>query len=1472
MTHYEPYDFANRMKRPVIVVAIIYSLVKFFNHVIFYPDYALSRLISGSVLIAVTYALTRFNLSARMAAIVLPLSFVAIELAVVLLTGGDRLTYIFFIGTGLLSLLFVDTVGLTIKMVTTCAVVLLLLFGLDMRILWVDAPIADEVFNFLGTFVIYVILFMLSRYSMGTLAGFRQMRHELKIIEQQRAQEEKEREAHQLLRLYLDAAPLIIEVWDDQMNFVGCNQRVLDLFEVSSEREYYERYFEFVPEIQPCGTPSQELMSNYVEQTRREGFSTFECTHILPGGELMPVEVNTVRLIHEGKTLFVAYNRDLREIKAAMQRAKEHDRFQVMLNSSPNLIVVIRQDGSVMDVNQVTWEFYGFETKQGYIEGVHKTMPEFQPGGEDSITNMIEFYSGVFQSGVTTEYKNWMLQTVTGEPRPVDVTAVPIQIDGENCIILHATDLRERYRLKELQEVEWKREQESKMREAEQKAASHLRQIYDANPIPSSMWSVDLKPLDCNEAMVRLLALDGKADFINKFPALNPEFQPCGRSTADKIAEVVGEAIKHGHHHYEWTFVSTTGEPIVGSCVCVLVDLGDAQVLSVHFQDLREIRAAMQQERAAEERTRVLLDSSPTAGFVLDENQRATGCNQAAIDLFVTKPGEALAETYPDMACFKDCVPNCQGCKDYGRRSCCARQYLIANNRKIFPGYDTNAAAIEQMLKEGTAAALNTGKRQISEFEYLTLYGKVIPVEITVVALRYRDGHGLAIYVRDLREMHLMQAEIIRREMAENESLAKSQFLARMSHEIRTPMNAILGMAELVLRENTTSQVREQTEIIKQSGNHLLSIINDILDLSKIESGKLELVEAEYMPASVINDIVNIIKVRLAGRRLRFILNISSDIPHGLWGDAVRVYQIIMNLLGNAVKYTETGFVALDMSVERNGNHAELRIKVRDSGRGIKEEDLTGLFDEFVRLDTDANAGIEGTGLGLAITRSLVQHMGGTIEVESIYGMGSTFTVTLPQHIKDHENMAAVISPEEKPVLVFERRKHCVESIIYTMEDLGVSCHVVDTMAQFYDALESSRYAFAFASEKLYDNFCNTHPDFATQTKMVLVSQSDDGTAPKDRGLPVLQTPIYCLAVAPLLNNTVSDHSYVSKNLQYFIAPDAKVLIVDDVQVNLKVADGLLKPYQMTATLCESGQEAIDAIKAQSFDLVLMDYMMPIMSGVEAVKIIRGLEAGKNLPIIALTANAIVGAKEMFLQTGFDDFVSKPIEVARLNDILTKWIPKEKQREFTAVADEAQPEALTIQIDGVDTAKGLALSGGNIPLYLDLIATFGVECPKKLAELTRCYEAEDIPLYTIHVHALKTACANIGADAVSKEAENLENAGDRRYVEFIRKHHGRFTANLARLLSDIAQAMAASEKPPHADYDNNVVFSSLAALKTALEGYDVAAIDNISVNMQDFTQHPTYGEAISEILRLTFVSKYKQAGELVNQILKNQEE
>jgi len=344
------------------------------------------------------------------------------------------------------------------------------------------------------------------------------------------------------------------------------------------------------------------------------------------------------------------------------------------------------------------------------------------------------------------------------------------------------------------------------------------------------------------------------------------------------------------------------------------------------------------------------------------------------------------------------------------------------------------------------------------------------------------------------------------------------------------------------LRENMTSTVKEYILGVKQAGTNLLSIINDILDLSKIESKKLEIVSSNYLFSSMINDVVSIIKTRITDSELKFDINIDSNIPNSLIGDETRIRQVLLNILGNAVKYTKKGFISLSVSGEIIENKVLLTMEVADSGIGIKSEDLKVLFDEFVRVDMESKKGIEGTGLGLAIAKNILTAMDGNISVQSEYGKGSTFTVKLPQKI---------------------------------------------------------------SSDEIFDSIKNDN---------------------------------------------------ISIN---FNAPNARVLVVDDIDANLKVVKGLLHPYKMQIDLCTSGAEAIEMVKANNYDLVFMDHMMPDMDGVEATKIIREIYA--NLPIIALTANAVSGVKEMFFSNGFNDFLSKPIDTINLNSILEKWLPKEKQ-------------------------------------------------------------------------------------------------------------------------------------------------------------------------------------------------------------------
>ena len=414
----------------------------------------------------------------------------------------------------------------------------------------------------------------------------------------------------------------------------------------------------------------------------------------------------------------------------------------------------------------------------------------------------------------------------------------------------------------------------------------------------------------------------------------------------------------------------------------------------------------------------------------------------------------------------------------------------------------------------------------------------------TVLAMIAVDNTKTIVSNMEEMERLMHQAE------ASNE--AKSTFLANMSHEIRTPMNAVCGMADLLLDEDLTEQGREYAATIKSSGEGLLSIINDILDFSKIESGKMPIIPEEYYFASLIHDVAGMIEVRVKGKPVELIVQVPDSIPRKLYGDIGRIKQIIINIMGNAVKFTHEGSVTLGVTWQAKGQDmGRLIFRVADTGIGIKEEDIGKLFHSFEQVDIKKNRGMEGTGLGLSISKLLVENMGGHIKVESEYGRGSTFTFDILQKVMD-------ASPCE-----YSKNKRAVE-----------------------------------------------HKQFAV----------------------------------------------------HFKAPEAKVLVVDDNKVNLRVAAGLLKKFGIVPDMVDNGQDSIDLICGQTrYDLVFMDHMMPEMDGVEAAMKIRkiGTPYTDEIPIIALSANAVKGMEEEFLSGGMNDFLPKPIDLAMLSDILIRWLPED---------------------------------------------------------------------------------------------------------------------------------------------------------------------------------------------------------------------
>jgi len=694
-------------------------------------------------------------------------------------------------------------------------------------------------------------------------------------------------------------------------------------------------------------------------------------------------------------------------------------------------------------------------------------------------------------------------------------------------------------------------------------------------------------------------------------------------------------------------------------------------------------------------------------------------------------------------------------------------------------------------------------------------------------------------------------------------SKAKSDFLAKMSHEIRTPMNAIIGMAELALRKNMSDAVREHIITIKQAGNNLLYIINDILDISKIESGKLEIVSGNYEFSSLINDVVSIIRMRIIDSNISFVVNIDCNIPSFLFGDETRIRQILLNILSNAAKYTKKGFVSFSVSGKINEDTVLLTIDVSDSGNGIKPEDLKKLFGEFVQIDLAANKGIEGTGLGLAITKNLIKMMNGDVNVKSEYGKGSSFIITLPQKIQSLKPVAVVINPKEKKVLVYEQNKIYADSIVNAIGNLGVECGRVENDDELREKLKTENYTFLFISYSMLENVKNIIQELDSKTKMVVLTEF--GNAVVDMNLSVLPMPVHSISVANILNGVSESFSYSSNENATIriIAPNAKILVVDDIETNLKVAKGLMQPYQMKIDARLSGAEAIEAVKENNYDLVFMDHMMPEMDGIEATKRIRAM--GKDLPIIALTANAVSGTKEMFLSNGFNDFLSKPIDTVNLNSILEKWLPEEKQEKAMESTHESDLNT-DFEIDGIDVKKGIFMSGGTLKGYIEILSTFYKDGLNKIDEIKKCLEKDDYPLYTTYIHALKSASASIGALDLSEIAKSLEVAGNNRDLAYIEQYNPEFLKAFEVLLNNINKALLANKNKEQGPVDFESLKHELNKLKNAISNYNFGVIDDAVNILRSFTQSAGIGESIENILQKTMIGEYDEAVAMIDAI------
>ena len=820
--------------------------------------------------------------------------------------------------------------------------------------------------------------------------------------------------------------------------------------------------------------------------------------------------------------------------------------------------------------------------------------------------------------------------------------------------------------------------------------------------------------------------------------------------------------------------------------------------------------------------------------------------------------------------------------------------------------YDMTPVAVFLILLY-TAAEKHSFVRIFAVTYYLTLaydfgavYDKLTESDSKIAVIRLifhlavvLVAERLAEMIINMRRRNRKKTEEKIRELEEFNQRTED-FMANTSHELRTPINAVTGITAVMLKSEEDPEKLKDLLSIQRAGNRLFNQIEDILDYTEVEAGSIIISEENYMITSIINDIITEARTRMirargmtgaGAKRLHLVYDVDYKIPAVLYGDGRKVKKILKHLIDNAVKFTKTGGAYVRVYSLHKSYGVNLCIKISDTGVGITEEVLGKIKDKFFQSDGGRNRTYGGLGLGIPIVHGMVTAMGGFMQIESTEGKGTTVSVSIPQKVIDPAPCMVLKDPDSLCVAVYIRmekfehpevRDYFGRLISHIVHGLGVTMHRVFNMEELKRLVSVYRLTHLFVGVEEY----NEDPAFIDSIDKsvdVMVSTYEDVKNSKNNRIKFIRRPYYGLSIVNVLNSRGPQNYDLAEEMN-FICPGVKVLVVDDEPMNLMVAEGIFRDYKMEVKIAGSGMDAIDICKHNDFDLIFLDHMMPGMDGIETLKRLRKTmtDTVKSPVMIAFTANVVSGAREMFLEEGFNEFISKPIEDLELKRLLKKVLPKSaieyvdeddlsrsapenSEGNYEAAGTETKEAApgndsmALLREHGFNTEAGLQYCRGDAAFYETLLTKFVNDSEKKMTDIEVAFKNEDIKNYQIMVHALKSSSKMIGMDVLSEMARLLEEAAKNQNIAYIKENHSSLIDKYYEKIRCIMDSLGLAE-PSEAE-DETVsgeeipkddLLKHLSDLRQALDTSESNTVESLIGELDKYVYD---GKSVSSLLK-----------------------